>query len=138
LCKKNIIKWLNEILNANKLTKVVLGSDDLSQFAINYRKTLSNPNHKGNIAVFEYIDNNGNLVKKAFSTEQSGPLKGIHSERIADDFFTKNNISKSNVKRVYSELEPCELASKCKELLKTEYNKAKISFSYDYPGEWIM
>ena len=116
------------------LKKVVLGSEDLSQFAINFRKTLAFPNHKGNVAVFEYLDNSGNLVKNAFSTAESGPLKGIHSERIADDFFVTNNIPKSNIKRVYSELEPCELASQCKQLLQTEYKQAEIIYSYGYPG----
>ncbi len=64
----------------------------------------------------------------------SGPSKGIHSERIADEFFVTNNIPKTNIKRVYSELEPCELASQCKQLLQTEYKQATISYSYSYPG----
>ncbi|QZK89052.1 hypothetical protein K5V07_00510 [Flavobacterium sp. CHNK8] len=114
------------------LNKVVLGSEELSQIAVNFRKTLAVPNHKGNVAVFEYFDNSGNLVKKAFSTAESGPSKGIHSERIAYEFFVTNNIPKTNIKRVYSELEPCELASQCKQLLQTEYKQATISYSY--PG----
>ncbi len=113
-------------------TKVVLGSEDLSQFAINFRKTLPIPNHKGNIAVFEYIDNAGVLVKEPFST-----LKGIasHSEELAIDFFARLKIPKANIKRIYSELEPCELPGHtCKAKLAESFPNAKKSFSYDYPG----
>jgi hypothetical protein len=114
------------------LIKVVLGSEELSLFAINFRKTLPIPNHKGNVAVFEYFDNSGNLVKKAFTTEV-----GIasHSEELAIDFFTTQNIPKANIKRIYSELEPCELAGHtCKAKLAENFPTAQKVFSYDYPG----
>ena len=125
---------LGEVANGagGTLKKVVLGSDDLSQAAINFRKGLGVPNHKGNVAVFEYMDNSGVLVKKIFTTEVGVTT---HSEQLAKTWFETNNIPKSSVKRIYSELEPCELeASKCKEMLNTEFSNAQKSYSYDYPG----
>lgn len=113
-------------------TKIALGSDDLSKFAIEFRKTLPKSNHRGNIAVFEYIDNNGHLVKKAFTTKGGG---GPHAEQLAKEWFETNNISKKNVKRIYSELEPCSLEnSMCKDMLQKDFPNAQKSFSYDYPG----
>lgn len=120
------------VLSGNIIKKVVLGGDDLSKFAVEFRKTLAIPNHKGNVAVFEYLDNSGNLVKKAFTTEVGVTT---HSEQLAKTWIEANNIPKSNVKRIFSELEPCELeASKCKEMLNTEFSGAQKSYSYDYPG----
>ena len=115
-----------------KLVKTTLGTDDLSQFAVNFRKTLPVPNHRGNVAVFEYIDINGTLTKKAFSTEINN---SSHSEEIAIDFFNTQNIPKQNVRRIYSELEPCELSGHtCKAKLEANFPKAQKSFSYYYPG----
>lgn len=116
----------------NVLKKVEFGSEELSQFAISFRKTLAVPNHRGNIAVFEYVDNSGNLVKKAFSTEVGIPA---HSEELAIDFFGSEKIPFANIKRIYSELEPCELAGHaCKFKLAENFPNAEKSFSYDYPG----
>ncbi|WP_338839051.1 fibronectin type III domain-containing protein [Flavobacterium ginsenosidimutans] len=117
---------------ANTLKKVALGSDDLSQFAVQFRKTLSEPNHRGNVAVFEYLDTNGVLIKKAFTTEIG---IGTHAEQIAKNWFEKNGISNNSVKRIYSELEPCSLeTSNCKIMLEKNFFSAQKSFSYDYPG----
>jgi TANFOR domain-containing protein len=117
---------------ANTLKKVAFGSEDLSQFAIQFRKTLSVPNHRGNIAVFEYLDTNGNLIKKAFSTEEG---IGTHAEQLAKNWFDKNSISTNSVKRIYSELEPCSLeTSNCKIMLEKNFSSAQKTFSFDYPG----
>ncbi|KAF2326490.1 nucleic acid/nucleotide deaminase domain-containing protein [Flavobacterium ginsenosidimutans] len=117
---------------ANTLKKVALGSEDLSQFAVQFRKTLSEPNHRGNVAVFEYLDTNGVLIKKAFTTEIG---IGTHAEQIAKNWFEKNGISNNSVKRIYSELEPCSLeTSNCKIMLEKNFFSAQKSFSYDYPG----
>jgi hypothetical protein len=114
------------------LKKVALGSDDMSQFAVNFRKTLAIPNHRGNVAVFEYVDNSGKLVKKAFTTEIESEL---HSEEIAIDFFKSNKIPNSNIKRIYSELEPCELERHtCKQNLNNYFPEAVKTYSYPYPG----
>ena len=43
---------------------VEYGVSELSKFAIEFRKTLPAPAHNGNIAVFEYLDKSGKLVKK--------------------------------------------------------------------------
>lgn len=71
-------------------------------------------------------------MKKAFTTEIKNTL---HSEEIAIEFLKKENIPSENVKRIYSELEPCELSGHtCKMKLKENYPTAEISYSYDYPG----
>jgi hypothetical protein len=99
---------------------------------VEFRKTLTIPNHKGNVAVFEYLDNSGNLVKKAFTTEVGVES---HSEELAIDFFINQNIPKTNIKKIYSELEPCELAGHtCKAKLIENFPTAQKSFSYEYPG----
>jgi hypothetical protein len=117
---------------AGKLRKIALGSDDMSRFAVNFRKTLSMPNHRGNVVVFEYVDNNGNPVKKVFTTEIGNQL---HAEKIADTWFDVNKIPKQNVKRIYSELEPCELEeSMCKQMLENNFPTASKMYSYPYPG----
>lgn len=49
--------------------------------------------------------------------------------------FESNNILKANVKRIYSELEPCELAGHtCKAKLAEKFPNAQKVYSYDYPG----
>jgi hypothetical protein len=121
----------DDLVKAGKLRKIALGSDDMSLFAINFRKTLPMPNHRGNVAVFEYVDNSGNLVKKAFTTIEGNTT---HAEQIAKSWFEANNIPKSSVKRIYSELEPCELGSQCKKMLNEEFKQSEKTFSYDYPG----
>ncbi|MCA6365216.1 MAG: hypothetical protein IM638_19445 [Bacteroidetes bacterium] len=114
------------------LLKVVLGTDNLSQFAISFRRTLSVPNHRGNVAVFEYWDNNGILVKKAFTTDLQSNL---HAEELALIFFNNQNISLNNISRIYSELEPCALEGhSCKSTLILNCPNAQIKYSYDYPG----
>lgn len=115
-----------------RLNKVIYGSDDLSKFAIEFRKTLPQPNHRGNIAVFEYIDEQGSLVKKAFTTEIGSSL---HSEEIAISYFKSKNIPNQNIKYIYSELEPCSLEGHmCKNNLQKNYPNSSIKYSYDYPG----
>ena len=127
-----VVAVIDDVAKARVLKKITLGSDDMSQFAIQFRKTLSAPSHRGNIAVFEYMDNNGKLVKKAFTTEIGSAM---HSEEIAIDFFNSHNIPKQNIKRIYSELEPCSLEEHmCKSQLQSNYPNAEIKYSYDYPG----
>ena len=128
----NILVYKSIITRKDSCGSGVLGSEELSQFAVNFRKTLANPNHKVNVAVFEYLDNSDNLVKKAFTTEV-----GIssHSEELGIDFFISQNVPKVNIKKIYSELEPCELAGHtCKAKLTENFPTAQKVYSYDYPG----
>lgn len=72
------------------------------------------------------------MVKKAFTTEVSNSL---HSEEIAIAYFKSKNISDKNIKKIYSELEPCSLEGHmCKNNLQKNYPNASIQYSYDYPG----
>ncbi len=111
---------------------VEYGVSELSKFAIEFRKTLPAPTHNGNIAVFEYLDKSGKLVKKAFSTEID---LDAHAENIGLQWFEKEGIPKENVKTVYSELEPCGLGKhNCKKLIKDNFTKANMEYSFPYPG----
>ena len=128
----NILVKFGKKVGNSRFVKVVLGSDDLSRTAIQFRKTLDTPNHRGNVAVFEYVDNNGVLVKKAFTTMEGNVA---HAEEHARSWFETNNIPKRNVRRIYSELEPCELEGHaCKKMLQKEFSGAQMTYSYDYPG----
>ncbi|MCT4216939.1 hypothetical protein HZP46_15860 [Elizabethkingia anophelis] len=111
---------------------VEYGVSELSKFAIEFRKTLPAPAHNGNIAVFEYLDKSGKLVKKAFSTEID---LDAHAENIGLQWLKKEGIPKENVKTVYSELEPCGLGKhNCKKLIKDNFTKANMEYSFPYPG----
>ncbi|MDE5450781.1 nucleic acid/nucleotide deaminase domain-containing protein, partial [Elizabethkingia meningoseptica] len=111
---------------------VEYGVSELSKFAIEFRKTLPAPNHNGNIAVFEYLDKSGKLVKKAFSTQID---LDAHAENIGLQWFEKEGIPKENVKTIYSELEPCSLGDhNCKDMIKKNFTKANTEYSFPYPG----
>lgn len=132
----DFIAWLKKKfanLTGDVLEEIVeYGVNELSLFALDYRKTLPNPKHSGNIAVFEYYDNNGNLLKKAFTTEQG---RFDHAENIGLKWFEEQKIPLENVKTIYSELEPCGLGRhNCKKLIKDNFTKSNIEYSFPYPG----
>ena len=63
-----------------------------------------------------------------------------HAERLALERLEADGIPHENVKRIYSELEPCEVESGgfkregCKAMLQKYYPSAKVTYSYDYKG----
>jgi hypothetical protein len=115
----------------NRTGKVPYGSTDLSQEALKYRQK-NNLWHDGNVAVYEYIDKDGNVVRRVFTTT---PESGKHAERIGWESLKSEGVPPENVKRVYSELEPCELnGSNCKAELNNRFPNAEKTHSYDYPG----
>lgn len=102
------LKWKATTINTFKnVTKLPLNTNDLGKMAMNYRK-INNLWHDGNIAVFEYLDNNGNLKTLVQSTIDGN---GRHSERLAIEALEKQSVSPKNIKKIYSELEICELES---------------------------
>lgn len=114
-----------------KLKKVAYGESELSKVAIKFRKTLPKPRHNGNVAVFEYIDDTGKIVRKEFTTILDSD---DHAEIIGIKWLKENNIDNQKVTKIYSELEPCSLkASNCKKELQ-QFKNAEIEYSYDYPG----
>ncbi|KQS53478.1 MAG: hypothetical protein KAF41_08730 [Flavobacterium sp.] len=137
-------RWIDDVVERNpriankvenvilKIVKTAYGESELSKLAIELRKTLSVPRHGGNIAVFEYIDDSGQILRKGFTTEV---MSDAHSEAIGIQWLNENKIPDERVLRVYSELEPCSLKKhNCKQKL-LKFKNARIEYSYDYPGD---
>ncbi len=108
--------------------------------ALAYRKA-NNLWHDGNIVVFEYLDNSGQMKHLVKSTLENTKK---HSERLAIEFLEKEGIPLTNVKKSYSELELCELnsgglgAGGCKKMVLDKIGAdVEIRYSYDYPGSDI-
>ncbi len=131
-------KFFNSEIKKAKIG--LYGTTGFSKIALEYRKTLPNPKHSGNIAVFEYIDKKGELQQKAFTTLSKrelpkGVKNGPHAEIIGIEWIKEQGIPTKNVKQIYSELEPCSLKrSKCKEKLKNAFPGAEIEYTFEYPG----
>lgn len=137
-------EWIDEVVERNprianklenavlKIIKSIYGESELSKLAIKFRKTLPVPRHGGNIAVFEYLDEGGRIVRKEFTTQITSDA---HSEAIGIEWLRDNNIPDERVTKIYSELEPCSLKRhNCKQKLQ-RFKNAEIEFSYDYPGD---
>jgi hypothetical protein len=138
-------KYLDDLFEAKRFIKSVYGESELSKLAIEYRKGLPVPKHNGNIAIFEYIDENGKVLKKEFTTYSKKECKALgleespHAEIIGLDWIEKNKIPLNDVKTIHSELEPCSLEiSKCKERLIKKCKNAILEFSFEYPGTNIL
>lgn len=115
-----------------KFTEIPLGESKMSKLAIEHRKSLSVPKHDGNIAVFEFIDNDGVKQYKAISTD---PIIRTHAEILGMKWLNDNKIPYANVKKIYSELEPCSLGqSKCKKVIKEAFPTIEVEYTYKYPG----
>jgi hypothetical protein len=110
-------------------------SSDLARFAWLYRKS-----HKisagRNVAVFEYVDNDGNLQMKAMASGES-ENNGGHSERNLIAWLKKQGIPLENVRRVYSDLEPCEIpGGYCKKAIATQLkNVREVTYAIAYTGD---
>ena len=125
-----------KMVSADFVGKVPMEESDLGRMALKYRID-NNAWHSGNIAVFEYKDNKGrvqHLVQSTLDTTKK------HAERLALERLEAEGIPRGNVKRIYSELEPCEVESGgfkregCKAMLQKYYPSAKVTYSYDYKG----
>ena len=95
--------------------------------------------HNGNVVVFEYLDTSGNL-KTLVQTTIVG--NGRHAERLAIEALEAQNIPLKNIKKIYSELELCELESGglgsggCKKMILDKIGEnVEIRYSYPYPGQ---
>ncbi|GAB3636044.1 hypothetical protein GCM10027422_16340 [Hymenobacter arcticus] len=93
--------------------------------------------HDKNLFVFEYYDNEGNLRQHVQSTL---PTTKKHAERLAIEKLVDDKIPFGNAKRIYSELEPCELTGGgeqgegCKAMINSYFPSATVTYSYDYAG----
>ena len=123
-------------VSADFVGKVPVEESDLGRMALKYRID-NNAWHSGNVAVFEYEDNQGNIQHLVQSTLDTTKK---HAERLALERLEASGIPHENVKRIYSELEPCEVESGgfkregCKAMLQKYYPSAKVTYSYDYKG----
>ncbi|TDX11193.1 nucleic acid/nucleotide deaminase domain-containing protein [Flavobacterium sp. S87F.05.LMB.W.Kidney.N] len=121
-----------KVLVETKFIQIPLGESKMSKLAIEHRKSLAMPKHGGNIAVFKFIDTDGAKQYKAISTEIESTT---HAEILGMKWLRDNNIPYKNVKKIYSELEPCSLGqSQCKKVLKDNFPNIKVEYSYKYPG----
>ena len=118
--------------------EVPMAHSDLGRRALAYRMATGNW-HDGNITVFEYYDNKGKLCHLVQSTQ---PPSKRHAERLALEKLAAEKIPFQNVKRIYSELEPCEVESGglrgegCKKMIINNFSAAKITYSYEYRGRY--
>ena len=106
--------------------QVEYASTDLSKMAYEYRAN-NNIGNGRNVAVFEYLDKNGEW---AFEIAHS---KGKHSERIIIDSLKNKGIEDWQVNRIYSELEPCTIpGGKCKQYISLHFPDAEVTYSFEY------
>jgi hypothetical protein len=118
--------------------KVPMEKSDLGRMALKHR--IENGIwHDGNIAVFEYEDNEGKIQHLAQGTL---PTTRKHAERLALERLAANKIPSKNIKSIYFELEPCEVDSGgiheegCKSMIDSYFLTAKVTYSYDYAGRF--
>ncbi len=134
------VEWLDNFVR--KSGKVPYGENKMSNFAITHRKALPIPDHPGNIVVVEFINNEGRIEMKAFSTfkneaawRAAGYQTKPHAEQIGIDELENMGIPDENVLSIYSELHPCQFKGhECQKLLERRFPKADKSYSFEYPG----
>lgn len=105
--------------------RIVYRSSDLSEKAFQLRKDLEYFKGK-NVAVIEYLDDNGELQIIDFALTNKS-----HSERILINRLEAKKINLNRVTRLYTELSPCEYFG-CGPLLKRSIPNAKVTWSFDY------
>lgn len=107
---------------------VAYGSTDLAKKAIAFRLAKKITSAR-NVAVFEYVENG---VSKTFTMASE---RGVgHSERlIATELVEKQGIDPKNVRRIYSELEPCLApGGYCKAFIGQNFPNAAVTWSFEY------
>jgi hypothetical protein len=151
--KENLVKTFDKIWKlraAEKLIsaldnmlypvgKVAYGESRLGLVAIEKRIELIDPLHNGNVAVFEFINKQGAIEKKAFTTLTEEELLALnrndkpHAEQLAFEWLAQYGITNEKVLSIYSELEPCMLARyECKAAIAGRFPQAKVSYSFAY------
>jgi RHS repeat-associated protein len=113
--------------------QVAYGADDLSAFALRYRKDIAGQKFGGNVAAFEYEDAGGQLVQEIAISEG---MYGWHSERILLGRIRSLGLDPAKaLKRVFSEFAPCQNpGSFCAARLAREAPHAKVTYAFEYGG----
>jgi hypothetical protein len=132
---ENVVQYekMKEYMRDNKSMlpyreQIEPGSSDLSIMAIKYRSKMKNPRSQKNIAIAE-IEVNGQI---SHIPAVSGGKYG-HSENAIIQELTNNGIDPKNIKRLYSERQPCgPNKSNCDKLLATHAPSAKVTYSFEF------
>jgi RHS repeat-associated protein len=83
-----------------------------------------------NGAVFE-VEVNGRLRHMVGFSERG---KG-HAERLIDRELERLSISPSSVRRIHSQLEPCDMpGGYCRGMISSKYPNAEVTYTYPYPA----
>jgi hypothetical protein len=115
-------------------TKVGYFDSDLAEEALKYRAARAGiklrdgrrlDHGDGNIAVFEFLDENDQLVKRAFLNRRNED----HAELWGMRVLNRAGIPRDRVTRIYSELEFCQ---NCEALTKASFPTAVRTYSFPY------
>jgi hypothetical protein len=108
--------------------RVAYGESELSKIAIAFRQTEKIAGAR-NVAVFEYLDASGTLRTIARASE-----RGVgHAERIIARELETVGVKASQVRRIYSELQPCVLPfAQCEAFIAKNFPQALVTWSFDY------
>ncbi|MFE0560867.1 nucleic acid/nucleotide deaminase domain-containing protein, partial [Paenibacillus sp. NPDC058910] len=118
--------------------QVEYGSDDLSKAAQQFR--IDNNITGGQNVLIAEVEVNGVVKRYQIVSTREEIVVGeetvekiTHSEKIFDGIMKKEGISPDQVKRLYSEREPCILdGHNCRQLLSKEYPNAEVIYSFEY------
>jgi hypothetical protein len=104
------------------------GSSDLSRAAQAYRGTAGVTGGR-NVAIFEYRAADGSLQTIARASE-----RGVgHAERIIARELETMGVQPSQVTRIYSELQPCNVpGGYCDPFIRRTFPQAEVSWSFEY------
>jgi Xanthomonas XOO_2897-like deaminase len=101
---------------------------DMSSWAATLRYTRRNFNPSGNVAVFEYLDEAGNLqYAMGFAERTVG-----HAEQVVGKELMEMGIDPSRVTRIYTEFAPCTGPSNCFRYLQQRFPGAKVLYSFPH------
>jgi RHS repeat-associated protein len=124
---------------------------DLVDRVLEHRR-LNKTSKYRNVAVFEFANQEGELVYKVFESK-SIKIPGMkvrqgnkwvdqtysqHSERVAEEYFSKHGIKPNQVKRVFTEFSPCfDRGNKCQSLFTGagKYRNTQVFYSYQYTDD---
>ena len=111
--------------------QVPYGSTQLSQAAQAHRRQ-NNITGKTNVAVFEYVDEKGNLQTLAMESN-----RGVgHAERRAAKALEEMGVPPDNVRSIYSELAPCNMpGGYCEGMIRRTFPTADVSYSFEYGSD---